>query len=323
MALLRIRVPATSANLGPGFDALGLALSLYDRFEVEEAGRLVVEGCEPSLAGPGNLFVRAYRRGLEELGLPFLGLRVRFDADIPVARGLGSSSACIVGGLLAASLMAPNGASEGRWGLLGREGILDIAAALEGHPDNVAPALLGGFAVSVVDSGRVAAVRVPLGRELAFHALVPPFELKTSAARAALPDSVSFRDAVFNVGRAAIMAAAFATGDYEALGLCADRLHEPYRAVLVPGFEELRAAALRSGALAAFLSGAGPTVMALTRAGEAGFASAIAPTLASLPGGAWAHLALAADDEGARVDERAPRVDERAPRTEERSPSSD
>jgi len=306
VSVVRILVPATTANLGPGFDALGVALSLYDRFEAEEADRAVVEGCPPELAGPDNLFLRAYRRGLEELGLPFAGLRVRFAADIPVARGLGSSAACIVGGLMAASHIAscpaaPGGAADRRWGALGRDRILDLAAELEGHPDNVAPALLGGFAASVAEGGRVSSVRSPVGGTLSFHALVPPFELRTSEARAALPAAVSFRDAVFNAGRAALVAAAFASADYGALASLADRLHEPYRAPLVPGWEELRRAALEAGALAVFLSGAGPTIMALTLGKAPGFGAAIDPILTSRPGGAWRRLELAADDEGARV----------------------
>ncbi|HRY72279.1 MAG TPA: homoserine kinase [Spirochaetia bacterium] len=301
MSAVRVRVPATTANLGPGFDALGIALRLYDRFEAEEAEGLAVEGCEPAYADEDNLFVRAYRLGLEELGLPFRGLRVRFRADIPIARGLGSSSACVVGGLLAAS--AAGGRGDPRWGALGRERILDLAARLEGHPDNAAPAVLGGFAVSVLEEGRATALRFPLGEELAFHALVPPFELSTAKARAALPPSVPFKDAVRNSGRAALVAAALAARDYGALGLaCSDRLHEPYRAPLVPGFAEVTAAAREAGALAVFLSGAGPTVMALGLAEDSGFAARMAPALAARPEGAWRLLRLLADDEGAVLD---------------------
>lgn len=203
---IRVQVPATSANLGPGFDSLGLALNLYDRFTVETADETSIEGCIPEHANDGNLFVRAYRRGLEELGLPFKGIKVRFDADIPIARGLGSSSACIVGGLLAAQSV---GAAESRKDRLDFQALLDLATEIEGHPDNVGPALLGGFAVSIVQDGRVASIRTDVDEGLVFNALVPPFPLETVKARAILPACVEFRDAAFNAGRAAMVAAAF------------------------------------------------------------------------------------------------------------------
>jgi len=296
--VIRVRVPSTCANLGPGFDALGLALNLYDRFEVEAADRLVVEGCEPELSGPDNLFVRAAKRAHAELGLPLRGMRVRFDADVPVARGLGSSAACIVGGLLAGAALA-----SGRADALPRDRLLDLACELEGHPDNTTPALLGGFAVSIMDGRRVRSVRTPLGGALAFRALVPPFPLETSKARAALPATVPHADAVFNLGRAALLAAALATGNVESLGAaCADRLHEPYRAHLIPGFAEVVAAARDAGAIAVFLSGAGPTVMAVTRAGDDGFVRAMEPALAAMKPTAWRLLDLSADDTGAVIE---------------------
>jgi homoserine kinase len=292
---VRVRVPATSANLGPGFDALGVALSIYNRFEAEEADSFLIEGGDGSCEPEDNLFVRAYRVAMEELGLPSLGLKVRFDADIPVARGLGSSSACIVGGMLTANALHGGGLDRAR--------MLDLAAGLEGHPDNVAPAIFGGFAASVLEGGRVIAAHSPIGEGLVFNALVPPFRLETARARAALPKELSFADAVFNVGRAALVAASFATRDFEALGAaCKDRLHEDFRAPLIPGFREVVEAARRAGALAVFLSGAGPTVMAICRAGDTGFAESIAPFLASRLEGAWDLLSLIADDQGATLE---------------------
>lgn len=285
-------MPATSANLGPGFDALGIALSVYNRFEAEEADCLELSGCDEAFRGTDNLFVQGYRRGMEALGSPFGGLRVRFEADIPVARGLGSSSACIVGGILAANAL--------HGGRMGKEAMLDLAASMEGHPDNVAPAILGGFVAAVVDEGRVRAVRGAIGEGIVFNALVPPFELETSKARAALPKLLPFKDAVFNVGHAALAAAAFATRDFEALrDACKDRIHEDYRAPFIPGFGRIVDAARRAGAIAVFLSGAGPTVMAISRAGETGFASAIAPALEEREEGRWRLVSLVADDTGA------------------------
>jgi len=294
--MVRVRVPATSANLGPGFDALGIALSIYNRFEAEESDVLELSGCDEAFRGEDNLFVQGYKRALDALGLPFRGLRARFRADIPVARGLGSSSACIVGGILAADALHGGG--------MGKAAMLDLAAGIEGHPDNVAPAILGGFVAAVVDAGRVRAVHAPIGGEIVFNALVPPFELETSEARAALPKELPFRDAVFNVGHAALAAAAFATGDYEALGAaCRDRLHEDYRAPLIPGFREISEAARRAGAIAVFLSGAGPTVMAICRSGARSFGRDIEAALSARSEGRWSLLELRADDAGAALED--------------------
>jgi homoserine kinase len=289
-----VRVPATSANLGPGFDALGIALSLDNRFEAEEADTLELRGCDEAYRGEDNLFVRAFKRALAEFGAPFRGLRVSFDSEVPVARGLGSSSTCIVGGLLAADALYG--------GKLGRDRILDLAAELEGHPDNVAPALLGGFVSAVLEGGKVRASRFPVDEDLRFHALVPPFELETSKARAALPKELPFKDAVFNVGRAALVVAAFASRDYAALSVaCKDRLHETYRSPLIPGFDEIVRAAIGSGATTAFLSGAGPTILAICEPGDTSFAASIEPVLAARPEGRWRHLVLSPDNKGAEA----------------------
>jgi homoserine kinase len=289
-------VPATSANLGPGFDALGLAMNLYNRFEAEESEALDLSGCNEAYCNKDNLFVRAYQRALSELGLPFCGLRVHFEAEVPVARGLGSSSTCIVGGLMAANAL--------HGGKLTKAHLLDIAAELEGHPDNVAPALLGGFVSAVITDGSVRAARFSIGEELVFNALVPPFELETAKARAALPKTLPYKDAVFNLGHAALVAAAFASRDYDALSVaCDDRLHQNYRAPLIPGFQTIVDAARDAGAIAVFLSGAGPTVMAISLSDEDRFAQTIAPILASRPEGAWMHLRLRADNVGATLEE--------------------
>lgn len=294
--MIRVRVPATSANLGPGFDCLGLALSLYNVFDVELAEGLEFVGCEPVHACPDNLFVQAVGLGFAELGLSLPGMRVVFDTAVPVARGLGSSATCIVGGLLAADALSG--------GALGRQRVLQLAAKLEGHPDNVAPALLGGFSVAVMDGGEVYAVTRPVGRALRFCALVPDFELETSVARAALPASLDFKDAVFNAGRAALMAAAFVSGDFRSLKVaCEDRLHQPWRAPLIPGFVEIVAKCRAFGAEASFLSGAGPTIMAVVHEESAAeFAASMRGWLAGRDGVVWRLLELQSDDVGARVE---------------------
>jgi homoserine kinase len=297
---MRIRVPATSANLGAGFDALGLALGLHNYYEVTAREGLAVTGCPEELAGPDNLFLTSFRRGLEVLGLPWRGLGLHVESSIPIARGLGSSAACIVGGLLAASCLRGRAGPRGE---LGEEGILDLAAAIEGHPDNVAPALLGGFCVAVAKDGRVHVVRSEVTHGLVFNALVPPFALSTAVARAALPASLPFADAVFNIGRAALTAAAFTSGDWRSLSVaCEDRLHEPYRSPLVPDFDAVVSAARAAGAVAVYLSGAGPTVMAMEDGPGPIAAGELDGLLAGMDSGSWRRFSLSADNQGAALE---------------------
>ncbi|MDA8411481.1 MAG: homoserine kinase [Treponema sp.] len=293
-----IGVPATSANLGPGFDALGLALSLRNRFHVQRAEREEILDCEVGCDGADNLFLVAARRAAGLVGRELPSLRVRFEASVPVARGLGSSATLIIGGILAArELLGPEGAE-----VLDEGAVLDLAASIEGHPDNTTPAFLGGFAVSVLEGGRTVAIRKALGTGLAFSALVPPFPLETSVARAVLPATVPFADAAANAGRAALVTAAFLSGDWDMLGMAMrDRLHEPWRAPLIPGFEEMKEGARRAGALAVWLSGAGPTVLAASHGGDAAFARRMDALCATMGPRPWRHLLLEADDAGATV----------------------
>ena len=293
-----VSVPATSANLGPGFDALGLALSLRNDFHVEMADEDELVGCEPAHGGADNLFLISARRAAALVGLPLPHLRVRFACEIPVARGLGSSATLIVGGILAARrILGPAASSK-----LDEEAILDLAAAIEGHPDNTTPALLGGFSVAVLDSGRTIAIRRPLGQGIAFSALVPPFSLETAVARAALPATVPFPDAAANAGRAALVTAAFLAGDWHKLGAAMrDRLHEPWRAPLIPGYETMTGAAREAGALAVWLSGAGPTIIAASRRGDCDFARRMDDLCGAAKPQPWRHYLLGADDVGAVV----------------------
>ncbi|HSB82814.1 MAG TPA: homoserine kinase, partial [Candidatus Methylomirabilis sp.] len=260
--LVRVRVPASTANLGPGFDALGMALGLYNEIEVEITGiglSLEVEGdgAERLQAlGTQNLVARAVAGTLEKLGRQADGLRVRMLNHIPLSRGLGSSAAAVMGGVAAAVALA--GAS------LDPDVVLDFALPLEGHPDNITPALLGGLTVATVVSGRVRCVKLPVPEGLSAVAVIPQFHLSTAKARRALPPTVPRADAIFNVGRVALLLAAMQTGRLELLREATqDRLHQPYRAPLVPGMDEVLAEGESAGALACFLSGAGPTLLAL------------------------------------------------------------
>lgn len=265
MKSIHVTVPATSANLGAGFDTLGLALELRNEVWLgtgEQRGvRYTVEGegsDDVARQPRDNLFDRVLKRSLARLGHRIPDLEVRMLNRIPWRRGLGSSSAAAVAGAAAALRIA--GAE------LDEQAILDLALPFEGHPDNLAPATAGGFTVAALDGKRARFVRLAPPALVAV-ALVPSFGVSTEAARELLPSTVSLADAVHNLTRAALAVAAVSTARWELLGLATDdRLHQPYRATLVPGFHQVRRAARGAGAVAAFLSGSGPTILALTGA---------------------------------------------------------
>ncbi len=259
---VRVRVPATSANLGPGFDALGLALALHNEVVAEAAAEVMVsiegEGRGRLDEGAKNLVARAVALAHEVAGRPFHGARLHCINRIPLSRGLGSSAAAWVGGLLAANALMG--------GPLDREAVLTAAARAEGHPDNVAAALLGGLTVSCADGGRVTAVGLPAPSEVEWVVLLPETESSTREARAVLPDTVSRSDAVFNVQRVSLLLAALATGRADLLDQAMqDRLHQPYRQRLVPWMDAIAAAGRRAGGLGCVLSGAGPSMLAAVR----------------------------------------------------------
>ncbi|GGM97189.1 homoserine kinase [Thermus composti] len=258
--LPRLYVPATLANLGSGFDALGVALDLYLEVEAEPAQEdaFLYEG-EGQVEGTDNLIRQGFRAGMAALGLNPPPLRVRAFNPIPLARGMGSSSAALVAGVALADRF-----SGGR---LGREGVFRVAAQLEGHPDNVAPAVYGGFVAALSDP--LLAIPLPRPQGVRFVLAVPPYAVPTPLARAALPQEVPLEDALFNLARSALWPAALYSGRLEALReACRDRLHQPRRAHLMPGVLEAIEEALRAGALAAFVGGAGPTLAALVQEGQ-------------------------------------------------------
>lgn len=256
---LRARVPAASGNLGSGFDSAGLALALYNDAVADTELRgvqITGEGAAELPADERNHCVRAMHELAARVGREMPPVGLRLENRIPVGRGLASSGAAVLAGLLLAN------------GLLGepcrRQEIIDLGTEMEGHPDNVAAAMLGGAVVSVWDGVRVEAVRIETPPEMSAVLWVPEVELQTKRARAALPEVVPMHDAVFNLSHAALFAAALATGDYARLRTGAqDRLHQPYRGPLVAGLYEIMAVALDAGALASWLSGAGPSVLAL------------------------------------------------------------
>ena len=260
---VHVRVPATSANLGPGFDALGLALALYNEVTAAEADgvsvRIEGEGAGRLPPNGHNVVARGVRQAYEAAGRPFPGVALTCVNRVPPARGLGSSAAAWVGGLVAGNALLG--------GPLSRDVLLALAARAEGHPDNVAAALLGGLTVScALGDGGVAAVSLPVPGGVRWVVLVPELTSATAEARAVLPQSVPRADAVFNVQRVALLLAALQAGRLDLLGPALDdRLHQPYRLKLFPWMPAVADAARAAGALGCVLSGAGPSLLAAVR----------------------------------------------------------
>ena len=254
-----VRVPATSANLGPGFDCLGLAVTQYLEVTatLSERDAFSYDGAGHVADTPDNLTHQGFRAAFAGVGKVAPRVRLEAHNTIPLARGLGSSSAALVAGAALADVFLG--------GVLGREGVFQLTAGLEGHPDNVAPAVFGGFTVSTkTESGYLCqALLLPAHWRLLFA--VPMFELLTCDARAMLPHTYSRADAIFNASRCALWTTAVALDKPEFLRAASqDRLHEPYREPLIPGLTACRTALLDAGASAAFLSGAGPTLAAIS-----------------------------------------------------------
>jgi len=263
----KVRVPGTSANCGPGFDCLGLATTIYNYLDLTllKSNRIVVEstgeGATNIPRGKRNLTWQAVKKILDVTGRAdeFKGAIIRMKNNVPISRGLGSSSTAIVAGLTAANeiLGSP----------LDKNGLLKLATEIEGHPDNVAPAIFGGFTVSVMSSGTVQTFSFMPRIKLKLIVSVPDFELSTRLARKVLPRNVSMTDAIFNVSRASMLIAALVEGREDLLPLAFDdALHQPYRKKLVPGMTEVFEAAKSAGALGAAISGAGSCLIAFTTA---------------------------------------------------------
>jgi homoserine kinase len=290
---VRVRVPASSANLGPGFDSLGLALGLHDVVMGEVSGADLVitaegEGVADLPRDETHLVHQAMVRGFEALGAAPPGVRLHCVNSIPHGRGLGSSSAAIVGGLALARALVVDGDR-----VLDDEALFGLAAELEGHPDNVAPAVFGGFTIAYAGDDGFAAVRLEVTSPVAFVALVPAEPLHTKVARGLLPPTVAHADASFNAGRAALLVAALTGRPDQLLSATEDRLHQGYRAAAMPASAGL-IAELRGRDVPAVLSGAGPTVLALVDP------SRVADVAATAPAG-WSAAVLELDRGGVRV----------------------
>ncbi len=251
-----VQVPATSANLGPGFDCLGVALALHNTFHFSGAEELRITAAKGLSSAADNLAYQSFRHLFELLGQPIPPIHLEITAKVPLSRGLGSSATAIVGGLLGANAWLANPLTV--------QELLDIATNLEGHPDNVAPALLGGCCLSVMAGDNVLSVEVPWPEQVLCMVVIPDFTLSTAAARAVLPQTFSRAEAIFNSSRVGLLTLALTLGKPQWLGQALeDCWHQPYRTQLVPGMTEVFAQAQAAGAYGVVLSGAGPTLLAL------------------------------------------------------------
>lgn len=290
-----VRVPATSANIGPGFDVLGLALSLHNVVTAEEADGVTVtnegEGAGALPTDASNVVARAVRQAFEAAGRPFRGVRLTCVNRIPPSRGLGSSAAAWVAGLVAGNALAGEP--------LPREALLDAAARAEGHPDNVAAAFLGGLTVSCASGDRITAISMPVPAAVRWVVLIPEAQGSTREARAVLPPDVSRADAVFNLQRVSLLLAALSAGRLDLLPAALDdRLHQPARWRLFPWLPAAVTAARAAGALGCVLSGAGPSLLAAVEGGGESVARAMETALRA-EGGTGRAVALSVDARGA------------------------
>ena len=260
---IRVRVPGTSANCGPGFDCIGLACTVYNDLQLTllKEPKLIIEtkgeGASNIPMDDRNIVWRSIRMLLERAGAAdtFQGAVIRMENHIPLSRGLGSSAAAIVAGIKAANAILGNP--------LNRSELLKLATDIEGHPDNVAPALFGGITISTVNKGQVQTFSFLPKMRLKLIVAVPDFPLSTRMARQVLPKEVPMKDAIFNIGRASMLIAALIKGKDRFLkNAFDDALHQPYRAELIPGMEDVFKAAKEAGALGVAISGAGPCLIA-------------------------------------------------------------
>ncbi len=251
--MLQIKTPATSANVGPGFDCLGMAFTLYNTFDVECSDTDILENVEDRYNNADNLFLQAYHRGCQEIGITD-GIHAIFHCEIPSSRGLGSSASLIVAGLLAASILHDDAISENR--------LFQIASEMEGHPDNVAPCIFGGFTASIKNGNAFLSHPLELSDNWNYYVITPDFEVQTSVARAILPSEYPRETAARNSAQAILTIEALRTGNPTLLKIGArDLLHEPYRKTLIYEFDSLQAITQQDTSGVLLISGSGSTCL--------------------------------------------------------------
>ncbi len=293
--MIKVRVPASSANIGPGFDSLGVALNIYNEAEfIPIDSGLEIEIMDDAHfipQGENNYVYRAFRRVFMEYGKEPCPIKIKLWSNIPVTRGLGSSSSSVVLGLMGANAILGNVFSKAE--------LLRLGCEIEGHPDNLAASLFGGFTVACSDGGEIACSKIEVSENLHFAAMIPDFYLQTKKSRAVLPNMVPFKNASYNIAHSSLVVSAFASGNYSLLSSAVkDRLHQRYRFSKVKSGEYVARVLKRSGALCSYLSGAGPTVMGIVEGDCAQFTEKM-NNLIKTNLKNWRLVMLSADNEGA------------------------
>lgn len=289
-----IKVPATTANLGPGFDSMGMALQMYNEVEIQPISHGIEIHGFNGLSLNENLVYTAMEKVLTRYKRKAEGMRIiGKQFDIPMSRGLGSSAASIVAGILIANVYMGQ--------VLGVEEIINLGTEMEGHPDNIVPAISGGLTISIVDGEHVVYSKVSIPKKLQFAVMVPEFKLSTHEARNALPAVYERKDCIFNISRAALLVAAMQGGELEKLrAATGDKVHQPYRAPLIRNIHEIFQHANSLGSKAEVISGSGSTLLAMVERDNKDFKEKMENYLNTLPGG-WKIQMLEADEKGAVV----------------------
>ena len=255
----KVRVPATSANMGPGFDSLGIAFQLFNEYiftEIESGVEFI--GFHSEFANKDNIIFKAMEKVFKDYNYDYSGIRIEIvNCNIPVSRGLGSSSSCIIAGIIGAfSIMGKD---------INKSEVLKYAVEIEGHPDNVCPAIYGGMVIAVMEDNDPIFNEIDIKEGVSFVALIPEFKLSTEKARSILPKEISLKDGIYNVGRTALLVSAFANGNYNLLKY----------AMIIEGYDKVIKESMELGALGCFLSGAGPTIMTVVGCEDKAFKSNI------------------------------------------------
>ncbi|MFI3207132.1 MAG: homoserine kinase [Clostridia bacterium] len=294
--MIRIDVPATSANLGSGFDSLGIALTMNNRVWMEENDCIDIKSVDDTKVptDENNLIYWAAKYLYELCGKKMPGLKIIQENNIPMARGLGSSSACIVAGILGANRLLGSPFST--------HDLLNIAAKIEGHPDNTSPAISGGLVVSAMEGDRVYSVSVPVSEKIAFAVMIPPFELKTEKARGVLPEMYTRQDAVYNLSRSGLMTASLFSGNIENLRVAVqDKIHQPYRSSLIENLDTVFRLSYELGSLGTYVSGAGPTIVSMIDASDKDYYQNLVHQFEKKNIQNWKLEIMKADAQGAKI----------------------